>query len=104
MKGAIIGDRLRGVDPLYSPLVNESAKKIVRRVVVWLLRLTGVGAIARKPIKKAFFEKEKTVSQGRFQDPEGLAVDREGNLYVADEDLARLYMLDWTGKILAEAR
>src|SRR5262245_35083357 len=101
MKGTIIGDRLRRVDPLYSPPVNAGAKKIVLRVVIWLLLLTGIGAIARKPIKKAFFEKQKTVSQGRFQDPEGLAVDREGNLYVADEDLCRLYMLDRTGKILA---
>jgi DNA-binding beta-propeller fold protein YncE len=79
-------------------------KKIAVRVVVWLVLLTGIVAVVRIPIKKAFFEKEKTVSTGRFQDPEGMAVDREGNFYVADEDLCRLFMLDKTGKIVAEAR
>lgn len=79
-------------------------KKVILRVVVWLVIVTGIVAVVRKPIKKAFFEKEKTVSTGRFQDPEGMAVDREGNFYVADEDLCRLFMLDKTGKIVAEGR
>jgi tripartite motif-containing protein 71 len=84
--------------------MSPGTRRAVIRIVVWLLIITGVVAVVRKPIKKAFFEKEKTVSTGRFQDPEGLAVDREGNFYVADEDLCRLYMLDKTGKIVAEAR
>lgn len=84
--------------------MTSDAKRIVLRIVVWLVVITGVVAFVRKPVKKAFFEKEKTVSTGRFQDPEGMAVDAEGNVYVADEDLCRLYMLDKTGKIVAEAR
>jgi tripartite motif-containing protein 71 len=84
--------------------METGPKRILLRIVIWLVLIAGIVAVARKPLKKAFFEKEKTVSQGRFQDPEGLAVDREGNLYVADEDMARLFMLDKTGKILAEAR
>lgn len=79
-------------------------KRIVLWVAVGLVLATGIGAIVRKPIKKAFFEKKKTISTGRFQDPEGMALDAEGNLYIADEDLCRLFMLDKTGKIVAEAR
>lgn len=79
-----------------------------RRITIWaaasLVLATGIGALVRKPIKKAFFEKEKTISTGRFQDPEGMAVDAEGNVYIADEDLCRLFMLDKSGKIVAEAR
>ena len=71
------------------------------RVVVILLLLTGIVALVRKPIKKAFFEKEKTLSTGRFQDPEGMCLDPEGNIFIADEDLTKLFMLDKTGKTVA---
>ena len=73
------------------------------KFLVAILILGGAAALLRKPIKKRFFEKEKTVSTGRFQDPEGIALDSEGNLYIADEDLTKLFMLDKSGKIMAEA-
>jgi sugar lactone lactonase YvrE len=40
---------------------------------------------------------------GRFQDPEGLAIDAAGNLYVADEDPGTIFMLDPAGNVLARA-
>jgi DNA-binding beta-propeller fold protein YncE len=43
-------------------------------------------------------------SAGRFQDPEGLAVDAEGNIYVADEDLKLLIQLDREGRTLSQVR
>jgi tripartite motif-containing protein 71 len=40
---------------------------------------------------------------GRFQDPEGLAIDEAGNLYVADEDPGTIFMLDPAGNVMARA-
>ena len=40
---------------------------------------------------------------GRFQDPEGLAIDDAGNLYVADEDPGTLFMLDPAGNVMGRA-
>jgi DNA-binding beta-propeller fold protein YncE len=60
--------------------------------------------VLRKPLKRVFWDKTKTVSTGRFQDPEGMALDVEGNLYVADEDRATFTMLDPEGKIVAQAK
>lgn len=59
-------------------------------------------ALLRVPVKKWWRAYTYEVSQGRFQDPEGLAVDAEGNVYVADEDRASLTMLDPGGKTLAQ--
>lgn len=79
-------------------------KRTIAWIAVFLVLATGIGALVRKPIKRAFFDKKKTISTGRFQDPEGMAVDVEGNLYIADEDHCRLYMLDKAGKIVALGR
>jgi len=38
---------------------------------------------------------------GLFYDPEGLAIDEDGNLYVADEDPGSLSMLDPSGRRIA---
>jgi sugar lactone lactonase YvrE len=77
-------------------------KKTWVRVLAALLLLAGGVALVRKPFKKAFLEKAKTISTGRFQDPEGMCLDPEGNLFLADEDLTKLFMLDKTGKLVAE--
>lgn len=74
------------------------------KILILVLLLGGAGALLRKPLKRAFWDKEKTISTGRFQDPEGMAVDVEGNLYVADEDWATFTMLDKDGKVVAQAK
>lgn len=72
---------------------------------VWIaaavLLLGGAVVLLRKPVKSWYKRITYEVSTGRFQDPEGLAVDGDGNVYVADEDRALLWMLDKEGKDLA---
>jgi sugar lactone lactonase YvrE len=41
---------------------------------------------------------------GRFQDPEGMAVDAEGNVYIADEDRGIFTMVDRDGKTVAQLK
>ncbi|MBI2933296.1 MAG: NHL repeat-containing protein [Planctomycetes bacterium] len=71
--------------------------------VVLLLGIAAAGVFARKPIKR-WWRSGGEPWHGRFQDPEGLAVDSEGNLYVADEDSSTFFMLDKTGAVLAQAK
>ncbi len=76
-----------------------------RRYVVAILAvlaLAGAGAIFRKPLKRWWERVTYEESKGLFQDPEGLAVDAAGNIYVADEDRACLTMLDRGGRVLAK--
>jgi DNA-binding beta-propeller fold protein YncE len=73
------------------------------KIVLSILLLAGAVLLLRKPMKRAFWDKAKTVSTGRFQDPEGIALDPEGNLFVADEDKSVLFMLDKDGRIVAQA-
>lgn len=58
--------------------------------------LVAAGLLLRTPVrrawKRAFSARE--VSQGLFQNPEGLAVDPEGNVYVADQDRGQITMFD----------
>lgn len=74
------------------------------KILIGVLVLGLAVLFLRKPLKRAFWDKSKTVSTGRFQDPEGMAVDVEGNLYLADEDRATFTMLDKDGKIVAQAK
>jgi tripartite motif-containing protein 71 len=74
------------------------------KLLLGVLLLGAAVLVLRKPLKRVFWDKAKTVSTGRFQDPEGMALDVEGNLYVADEDWATFTMLDPEGKIVAQAK
>jgi sugar lactone lactonase YvrE len=75
-----------------------------------LLLTVGMIAVAaafilpnRKPIRRywdRWFSPPPQRSTGNLQDPEGLAVDAEGNFYVADEDRNELVMLSPEGKVL----
>jgi tripartite motif-containing protein 71 len=49
---------------------------------------------------KRFLRGAKEVSTGRFQDPEGLAVDAAGRIYVSDEDRGTLTVLAPDGATL----
>src|SRR5688572_30121629 len=66
-----------------------------------VLPLAAAAVFLRKPVKR-LLATPKTRTTGRFQDPEGMAVDRLGNIYVADEDWKTLWMLDKTGATLAK--
>lgn len=65
-------------------------------IIVWPLGF-------RKKIRSWWYWKDGP-HHGRFQDPEGLAVDREGNLYIADEKRLLVHMLDGKGGTLAVAK
>ncbi len=51
---------------------------------------------------KRWIRPAKPVSTGRFQDPEGLAIDPAGRIYVSDEDRGTLTVLDRDGKTLLQ--
>jgi len=74
------------------------------KILLGILLLGAAVALLRKPVKRLIWDKAKTEATGRFQDPEGMALDVEGNLYVADEDWATFTMLDPAGKIVAQAK
>lgn len=74
------------------------------KILLGLLVLAAAVVLLRKPVKRLVWDKSKTVTTGRFQDPEGMALDVEGNLYVADEDWATFTMLDPAGNIVAQAK
>ncbi|MHC4515071.1 MAG: NHL repeat-containing protein [Planctomycetota bacterium] len=76
----------------------------MRRYLLLAIGLVALAILAvafRKPLKRWYRLYTLEVSTGRFQDPEGLAVDAAGNLYVADEDRQRFTMLDPDGNTLA---
>ncbi|MFN3486831.1 MAG: NHL repeat-containing protein, partial [Planctomycetota bacterium] len=77
----------------------------MRRTRRWLLG-AGLGAAAlgagwafRKKIRRLMRPAEGPAS-GLFLDPEGLAVDAAGRLYVADEDRGEFFLLDPQGRVL----
>jgi tripartite motif-containing protein 71 len=73
-------------------------------LVIGLAALAILVVVFRKDLKGWYRRITAEVSTGRFQDPEGLAVDAAGNLYVADEDWQQITILDPDGKTLATFR
>jgi len=75
-----------------------------KKILIGVLVAAAAVVVLRKPVKRLVWDKSKTETTGRFQDPEGMALDVEGNLYLADEDWATFTMLDPAGKIVAQAK
>src|SRR2546422_758690 len=64
----------------------------------------GLGIAFRNPIRrwfKATYHPHER-STGRLQNNEGLAIDSEGTLYVANQDTGHLVVIDRSGKTLAD--
>ena len=70
---------------------------IAAGIVVVLLGASWL--LFHKSIKR-FLRHTKPASTGLFEDPEGLAVDPEGNIYVSDEDRGAFTVLSPSGKVL----
>ena len=82
---------------------------ISRRVRVVLIGVAALlallGLVFRTEIRKAWkrnFSAPRENSTGRFWNPEGLASDVEGNLYVGNQNSGKLVMLDRAGKTVME--
>lgn len=78
-----------------------------RRILTWGLAiglLVGLGAVVhpelRRQYRKHFPNHEP--SKGRFSNPEGLAIDSQGNFYVGNQDSSVFMVLDREGKIQRE--
>lgn len=73
---------------------------MARRGKVALVAVLGAflvaGLLLRTPIRKAWKRSFSTpeISSGLFQNPEGLAVDSEGTVYVADQDRGTITLFD----------
>jgi tripartite motif-containing protein 71 len=67
-------------------------------LIVWIWPLGG-----RRLLRHWMYERERASVTGRFLDPEGLAIDAEGNVWVADEDRSELFILDSLGGTMLRA-
>ena len=83
--------------------MNHLSRKSVLIAAVSLMALTAIVLAVRRPVKRWWRQVTYEESTGRFQDPEGLAVDEKGNIYVADEDWNRFTVLNAGGETIAEA-
>ncbi|HXG61189.1 MAG TPA: NHL repeat-containing protein [Planctomycetota bacterium] len=70
-----------------------------RRLLLAAGGTVAAAALLRRPIKR-LLRPSRPQSGGRFLDPEGLALDSEGGIYVADEDQGMLFRLDPGGRTL----
>jgi sugar lactone lactonase YvrE len=66
--------------------------------------LVAIGALLRNPLKRIVMhgKQRHAPSTGRFHNPEGLAFDSLGNLYVANQDDGEFMILDKNGKLLKQ--
>jgi DNA-binding beta-propeller fold protein YncE len=74
-------------------------KKLGAAAAIVIVILGASWLLFPRSIKK-FLRGAKEVSTGRFQDPEGLAVDSAGRIYVSDEDRGTLTVLTPEGATL----
>jgi len=74
-------------------------KKIAAAAGIVIVLLGASWLLFHKSIKR-FLRGHRELSTGRFEDPEGLAVDSEGNIYVSDEDRGTFTVLSPAGRTL----
>lgn len=74
-------------------------KKLGAAAAVVVVLLGASWLLFHRSIKR-LLRGEKEISTGRFQDPEGLAIDPEGRIYVSDEDRGTLTVMSPEGKTL----
>lgn len=74
-------------------------KKIGAAAGIAVVLLGASWLLFHRQIKK-WLRPAKVFSTGLFEDPEGLAVDPEGNIYVSDEDRGQFTVLSPAGKVL----
>lgn len=78
-------------------------KRSLRIALLAVLGLAALAAFAlwplgfRKQVRSWWYWRDGA-HHGRFQDPEGLAVDSEGRIYVADEKRCQVIVLDSKGR------
>ncbi|HYF01640.1 MAG TPA: hypothetical protein VEJ18_22150, partial [Planctomycetota bacterium] len=71
----------------------------VALLCVWLWPLQG-----RRVLRSWLHDWQRARATGLFLDPEGLAIDPAGNVWVADEDRTELFVLKADGTLLARGQ
>lgn len=66
-----------------------------------VLAVVALGAALQRPVRK-WIKSNPVPSQGRFDNPEGLAIDANGTVYVGNQNTGKLLMLDKAGKTVKE--
>jgi DNA-binding beta-propeller fold protein YncE len=68
-------------------------------LAIWLWPLGG-----RRTVRHWLNERGRAAATGRFWDPEGIAIDPAGHVWVADEDRSELFVLEPTGELVAQGK
>jgi hypothetical protein len=70
------------------------------------LAVVALGAVLQSPLRRWVKSTMRTrvFSQGRFDNPEGLAIDAQGTFYVGCQTRSNFFILDRTGKTVKEIR
>jgi DNA-binding beta-propeller fold protein YncE len=68
------------------------------------LAVIALGAVLQRPARKWFKSTfvERNRGTGRFDNPEGLAIDSQGTIYVGNQNTSKFMVLDRSGKTLKE--
>src|SRR5690349_9888560 len=70
------------------------------------LAVVALGAVLQSPLRHWYKSSMRTrvYSQGRFDNPEGLAIDAQGTFYVGCQTRGNFFILDKTGKTVKEIK
>lgn len=84
------------------PRVKKAAWGVLLLAALLALWLWPLGG--RRIVRHWLHERERAALTGRFWDPEGIAVDPAGRVWVADEDRSELFVLEPSGEIVARGK